>query len=184
MSIAVFGVNHRTAPLEVRERFAHAAREVPGSLGRVLAAGARGGVLLSTGSRTEFYLTEPGDTVPEIGWPLLAERLVEGRGAREFGYAHRDRDAVRHLSRVSSGLDSMLLGESQIQGQVREAWEISKGQAGPVLHRLFQSALLVGARVRSETGLGVGAPPPPSPSGGPARKIFHRFAGPSAPILG
>src|SRR2546427_7784775 len=131
MSIAVFGVNHRTAPLEVRERFAHAAREVPGSLERVLAAGARGGVLLSTCNRTEFYLTEPGDTVREMVWALLAERLVEGRGAHEYGYAHRDRDAVRHLYRVSSGLDSMLLGESQIQGQVREAWEISKGQAGP-----------------------------------------------------
>src|SRR5256886_2225210 len=148
MSIAVFGVNHRTAPLEVRERFAHAAREVPGSLGRVLAAGARGGVLPSTCNRTEFYLTEPGDTVPEIVWTLLAERLVEGRGAREFGYAHRDRDAVRHLYRVSSGLDSMLLGESQIQGQVREAWEISKGQAGPGVRRLFPSGPLVGARGR------------------------------------
>src|SRR5438034_5278611 len=80
MSIAVFGVNHRTAPLEVRERFAHAAREVPGSLGRVLAAGARGGVLLSTCNRTEFYLTEPGDTVPEIVWTLdqpLGERSEE-----------------------------------------------------------------------------------------------------------
>src|SRR6266581_4515110 len=170
MSIAVFGVNHRTAPLEVRERFAHAAREVPGSLERVLAAGARGGVLLSTCNRTEFYLTEPGDTAPETVWALLAERLVERRGAREYGYAHRDRDAVRHLYRVSSGLDSMLLGESQIQGQVREAWEISKGQAGPVLHRLFQSALLVGARVRSETGLGMGAPRFRRPSASSARR--------------
>src|SRR5207245_746421 len=184
MSIAVFGVNHRTAPLEVRERFAHAGREVPGSLERVLAAGARGGVLLSTCNRTEFYLTEPGDTVPEIVWTLLAERLVEGRGAREFGYAHRDRDAVRHLYRVSSGLDSMLLGESQIQGQVREAWEISKGQAGPVLHRLFQSALLVGARVRSETGLGMGAASAPSAAVALAGKIFNRLAGRSALILG
>src|SRR3989442_7566573 len=162
MSIAVFGVNHRTAPLEVRERFAHAAREVPGSLGRVLAAGARGGVLLSTCNRTEFYLTEPGDTVPEIVWTLLAERLVEGRGAREFGYAHRDRDAVRHLYRVSSGLDSMLLGESQIQGQVREAWEISKGQAGPVAPRPVQSALLGGGRRASEARRGVGGASPPS----------------------
>src|SRR5438132_8224076 len=162
MSIAVFGVNHRTAPLEVRERFAHAARDVPGSLERVLAAGAGGGVLLSTCNRTEFYLNEPADTVPEAVWAILAERLGDGRGAREYGYAHRDRDAVRHLYRVSSGLDSMLLGESQIQGQVREAWEISKGQAGPVLHRLFQSALLVGARVRSETGLGMGAASAPS----------------------
>src|SRR5437016_13500552 len=184
MSIAVFGVNHRTAPLEVRERFAHAAREVPGSLERVLAAGARGGVLLSTCNRTEFYLTEPGDTVREMVWALLAERLVEGRGAHEYGYAHRDRDAVRHLYRVSSGLDSMLLGESQIQGQVREAWEISKGQAGPVLHRLFQSALLVGARVRSETGLGMGAASAPSAAVALAGKIFNRLAGRSALILG
>src|SRR6266581_1039864 len=184
MSIAVFGVNHRTAPLEVRERFAHAAREVPGSLERVLAAGARGGVLLSTCNRTEFYLTEPGDTAPETVWALLAERLVERRGAREYGYAHRDRDAVRHLYRVSSGLDSMLLGESQIQGQVREAWEISKGQAGPVLHRLFQSALLVGARVRSETGLGMGAASAPSAAVALAGKIFNRLAGRSALILG
>ena len=184
MSIAVFGVNHRTAPLEVRERFAHAARDVPGSLERVLAAGAGGGVLLSTCNRTEFYLNEPADTVPEAVWAILAERLGDGRGAREYGYAHRDRDAVRHLYRVSSGLDSMLLGESQIQGQVREAWEISKGQAGPVLHRLFQSALLVGARVRSETGLGTGAASAPSAAVTLAGKIFNRLAGRSALILG
>jgi glutamyl-tRNA reductase len=184
MSIAVFGVNHRTAPLEVRERFAHAAREVPASLERVLAAGARGGVLLSTCNRTEFYLNEPGDTVPDAVWAILAERLGDGRGARDYGYAHRDRDAVRHLYRVSAGLDSMLLGESQIQGQVREAWETSKGQAGPVLHRLFQSALLVGARVRSETGLGVGAASAPSAAVALAAKIFHRLAGRSALILG
>src|SRR3989442_82479 len=125
---------------------------VPGSLERVRAAGARGGVLLSTCNRTEFYLTEPGDTVREMVWALLAERLVEGRGAHEYGYAHRDRDAVRHLYRVSSGLDSMLLGESQIQGQVREAWEISKGQAGAGLHRPFPSALLLCAAMRGETG--------------------------------
>src|SRR5205809_5618337 len=184
MSIAVFGVNHRTAPLEVRERFAPAAREVPGSLGRVLAAGARGGVLLSTCNRTEFYLTEPGDTVPEIVWTLLAERLVEGRGAREFGYAHRDRDAVRHLYRVSSGLDSMILGESQIQGQVREAWEISRAQAGPVLHRLFQTALHVGSRVRTETGLGMGTASAASAGVAVAGKIFGDLAGRSALILG
>src|SRR6266566_3245695 len=152
MSITVLGVNHRTAPLEVRERFAHERREVPASLERVLAAGARGGVLLSTCNRTEFYLAEP-DAV----WAILSERLGGGRSASEYGYTQRDRDAVRHLYRVSAGLDAMILGESQIQGQVRDAWETSKAQAGPVLHRLFQSALLVGARVRSETGLATGA---------------------------
>src|SRR5881398_1373787 len=164
MSITVLGVNHRTAPLDVRERFAHERREVPASLERVLAAGARGGVLLSTCNRTEFYLAEADVAVPEAVWAILSERLGGGRSASEYGYTRRDRDAVRHLYRVSAGLDAVILGESQIQGQVRDAWETSKAQAGPVLHRLFQSALLVGARVRSETGLATGAASAPSPA--------------------
>src|SRR5437870_8099816 len=123
MSITVVGVNHRTAPLDVRERFAHGPREIPASLERVLAAGARGGVLLSTCNRTEFYLAEPDDAVPEAVWAILSERLGEGggRSASAYGYSRRDRDAVRHLYRVSAGLDAMILGESQIQGQGREA---------------------------------------------------------------
>jgi glutamyl-tRNA reductase len=184
MSITVLGVNHRTAPLEVRERFAHERREVPASLERVLAAGARGGVLLSTCNRTEFYLAEPDEAVPEAVWAILSERLGGGRSASEYGYTQRDRDAVRHLYRVSAGLDTMILGESQIQGQVRDAWETSKAQAGPVLHRLFQSALLVGARVRSETGLATGAASAPSAAVAVAARIFTRLAGRSALILG
>src|SRR5438552_3190777 len=184
MSITVLGVNHRTAPLEVRERFAHERGEVPGSLERVLAAGARGGVLLSTCNRTEFYLSEPDEAVPEAVWAILSERLGGGRSASEYGYTQRDRDAVRHLYRVSAGLDAMILGESQIQGQVRDAWETSKAQAGPVLHRLFQSALLVGARVRSETGLATGAASAPSAAVAVAARIFTRLAGRSALILG
>ncbi|HMJ59385.1 MAG TPA: hypothetical protein VK467_09620, partial [Gemmatimonadales bacterium] len=125
MGIKVLGVNHRTAPLEVRERFAHGAHEVPGALSRVIAAGAAGGVLLSTCNRTEFYLVAEEEGVAEAVWDLLGERLDSGAAAREYGYIARDRDAVRHLYRVSSGLDSMILGESQIQGQVREAWEAS-----------------------------------------------------------
>ena len=106
MSLAVVGVNHRTAPLEVRERFAHAAREVPASLERVLAAGAGGGVLLSTCNRTEFYLAEPGEEAPDAVWAILSERLGDGRSASAYGYFRRDRDAVRHLYRVSAGLES------------------------------------------------------------------------------
>src|SRR2546429_6661596 len=183
MSIAVLGVNHRTAPLEVRERFAHAAHEVPSALERVLRAGAGGGVLLSTCNRTEFYLAQPRGTVAEAVWELLSERLGAGRAAQEYGYVVRDREAVRHLYRVSSGLDSMILGESQIQGQVREAWEISRAQAGPVLHRLFQTALHVGSRVRTETGLGMGTASAASAGVAVAGKIFCGLAGPSATIL-
>src|SRR6184192_588652 len=184
MSIAVVGVNHRTAPLEVRERFAHAPREVPASLQRVLSAGAGGGVLLSTCNRTEFYLAEPSDSTAETVWAILGERLGAGRNASEYGYFQRDRAAVRHLYRVSAGLDSMILGESQIQGQVREAWEASRAQAGPVLHRLFQSALHVGSRVRTETGLGMGTASAASAAVAVAGKIFGDLAGRTALILG
>ncbi len=193
MGIKVLGVNHRTAPLDVRERFAHGAHEVPAALARVMAAGASGGVLLSTCNRTEFYLVADDEPALETVWSLLGERLESapaggggggGGGAREFGYIARDRDAVRHLYRVSSGLDSMILGESQIQGQVREAWEASRAQAGPVLHRLFQSALHVGSRVRTETGLGVGTASAASAGVQVAGKIFGDLAGRTALILG
>src|SRR5436309_15839601 len=115
MSIAVLGVNHRTAPLEVRERFAHAAHEVPSALERVLRAGAGGGVLLSTCNRTEFYLAQPRGTVAEAVWEPLSERLGAGRAAQDSGYVQRDRQAVRPLYRVSAAPDSLPLGESQTQ---------------------------------------------------------------------
>src|SRR2546428_5045515 len=166
MRIKLVEVNLRTARLDVRERFAHGAHEVPGALARVMAAGASGGVLLSSCNRTEFYLVTDDEPALEAVWSLLGERLPTGpspaAGAREYGYIARDRDAVRHLYRVSSGLDSMILGESQIQGQVREAWEASRAQAGPVLHRLVQTAPHLRSRVRAATSLGVGtaiAPP-------------------------
>ena len=186
VGIKVLGVNHRTAPLDVRERFAHGAHEVPGALTRVMAAGAQGGVLLSTCNRTEFYLVGEEELTFEAVWSLLGERLpaAPAGGVREYGYVVRDREAVRHLYRVSSGLDSMILGESQIQGQVREAWEVSRAQAGPVLHRLFQTALHVGSRVRTETGLGMGTASAASAGVAVAGKIFGDLAGRSALILG
>ena len=186
MGIKVLGVNHRTAPLEVRERFAYGRHEVPDALARVMAAGATGGVLLSTCNRTEFYLVAEDEPAAEAVWALLGERLPgtpEG-GAHEYGYIVRDREAVRHLYRVSSGLDSMILGESQIQGQVRDAWEASRAQAGPVLHRLFQTALHVGSRVRTETALGMGTASAASAAVAVAGKIFGDLAGRTALILG
>ena len=184
MGIKVLGVNHRTAPLEVRERFAHGAHEVPAALARVMAAGASGGVLLSTCNRTEFYLVLEDEGPADAVWSLLDERLPERGRASKYGYIVRDRDAVRHLYRVSAGLDSMILGESQIQGQVRDAWEASRAHAGPVLHRLFQTALHVGARVRTETAVGAGTASAASAAVAVAGKIFGELAGRSALVLG
>lgn len=181
-ALSVIGVNHRTAPLEVRERFAHRTDEVPAALDRVLTSGAAGGVLLSTCNRTEFYLASPLPDAGHAVWALLGERI--GVPAEPYGYRRGGRGTVRHLYRVVSGLDSPIVGEPQIQGQVQAAWEASRTHAGPVLHRLFQSALRVGARVRAETAVGRGAASAPSAAATIARQILGRLAGRRALILG
>src|SRR5260370_37768411 len=131
MSITVLGVNHRTAPLEARERFAHGPREVPTSLERVLAAGARGAVLLSTCNRTEFYLADPDDAVPDAVWALLSERLGGSRHERAYGYSHRDRDAGRHLYRVSAGPASASRGGAPSPRPAAAAGEGRETQTPP-----------------------------------------------------
>jgi glutamyl-tRNA reductase len=125
MSLVVVGANHRTAPIELRERLAFGRAEVPEALARVReSTQAAESVLLSTCNRTEIYLTLPeeGHGV-EVIRRHLAERvgLSEERIAASL-YVHRDRAAATHLFRVAAGLDSMVLGEPQIQGQVREAY--------------------------------------------------------------
>ena len=97
---------------------------------------------------------------------------------------HHDKDAVAHLFRVTSGMESMILGEAQIHGQVRRAWEIGRASAGALLHRLFQTALQVGARVRTETALSRGAASISSASVLLARQIFGSLAGRRAMVLG
>src|SRR2546427_2571918 len=159
MSITVVGVNHRTAPLAVRERFAHAPHEVSASSARVLSVGAQGGVLLSTCNRTEFYLSAAQDAAPAAVSALLADRLGTGQPAAGYTYTHRDRAAVRHLYRVSAGLDSMILGESQIQGQGRDAWELARAHAGAGAAPPFQTGRARGAAGRRGSGLGGAAAP-------------------------
>ena len=147
MAVIVLGVSHHGAPVDVRERLAFRAGEVLPSLERLRhTAGAREGVLLSTCNRTELYLVEGEVECAAAGWALLGERL--GEDASGYGYVRRDRDAATHLYRVASGMDSMLVGEAQIHGQERDAWESSRPASGAVLTRLFQSALHVGGRDR------------------------------------
>src|SRR5688572_6139330 len=167
MPIAVVGANHRSAPIEVRERFALGRSEAPAVLADLVDSGATSeAVLISTCNRTELYLSLAdlgrGDAAFRA---ILADRLKSPVDKLSgYLYLHRDRSAVDHLFQVTSGLDSMVLGEPQIQGQVKEAYQLARetrGLAGPVvgttLNRLFQNALSIGARVRSETDVGLGA---------------------------
>ncbi|MGH9885415.1 MAG: glutamyl-tRNA reductase, partial [bacterium] len=183
MALTAIGVNHRGAPLDVRERLAYRPSEVGPMIDELReATNALEAVVLSTCNRTELYVVEADDDCAPAAWKALSARL--GEDASKYGYVRRDRDAASHLCRVASGLDSMVLGEAQIQGQVREAWEMSRSHSGPILNRLFQSSLHVAGRVRSETAVARGAASVSSAAVQLAKQIFGALAGKRAMILG
>ena len=182
MTLAIVGVSHRTAALDVRERLMVSASELSAALGEVSrATGAREAVIISTCNRTELYLAG-GDESVSGAMDFLSRRI--GESAEPYAYVRRDRDAATHLFRVASGLDSMILGEAQIQGQVRDAWELGRAASGVVLNRLFQAALGVASRVRTETALGRGAASVSSASVQLAKQIFGSLGGRRAMVLG
>src|SRR5713101_4357063 len=138
MEIVLVGLNHTTAPVEVRERVSFTSEQARRAAEELRSRGLlEESLVLSTCNRSEFHAVR----ADVLGLSL---------------YHHYDKNAVRHLFRVSAGLDSMLLGEAEILGQVREAYRSAHetGATGPVLNRLFQGALQVGKRVRTETDLG------------------------------
>ena len=183
MALIVAGVSHSTAPIEVREKIAFRAHEALGALARLRESGIiREGVALSTCNRTEIYAVEQdGDALPHIS-SLLSRRL--GDDATGFMYVRRDRTVASHLFGVAAGLDSMILGEAQIHGQVKEAWEECRAESGPILNRMFQTALLAASRAREETGIGKGAASVSSAAVQLAKKIFGGLGGRRAMILG
>ncbi|GBF05817.1 glutamyl-tRNA reductase [Deinococcus aerius] len=148
LDFAVVGLNHQTAPVEVRERAAVRAGEEAAILSH-LALHAREVMLLATCNRTEVYLAGiEGD-------PVSAFQGAWGHALEGHLYVHRGDAAVAHLYRVAAGLDSLVIGETQIQGQVKRAWQEAhtRGLSGTLLNKVAQGALAAGKRVRSETGL-------------------------------
>lgn len=194
MPVAVLGADFRTAPIEVRERLAFDRAEVPSALSRLVEGGAVSeAVLLGTCNRTELYLACHDEArALEHARVLLGERVpARAPHTPEIFYSHRERKAAEHLFRVTAGLESMVLGEPQIQGQVKGAYTVARetvtptGPAvGPALHRLFQGALGVGGRVRTETDVGVGAASLASAAVELAKKIFGSLRGRRALVLG
>ena len=124
MKLALAGINHRSAPLEVREKLAFSAEEIPSALGRVQARGAKEALVLSTCNRVEIAAALDDDVPPHV----LLESIVAERGGlsveslRPHLYLFEERDAIRHLFRVASSLDSMIVGEPQILGQLKQAY--------------------------------------------------------------
>jgi glutamyl-tRNA reductase len=190
MEIVLVGLNHRTAPVEVRERVSFTAEQARRAAEELRTRGILEETLvLSTCNRSEVYGVPPESSHESA--PGLSTFLSEFHSVRPdvLGvslYHHYDREAVRHLFRVAAGLDSMMLGEAEILGQVREAYRAAHehGATGPVLNRLFQGALEVGKRVRAETELGTRPISVASAGVKLAERIFGKLNERSALVLG
>ncbi|MBI5284845.1 MAG: glutamyl-tRNA reductase [Chloroflexi bacterium] len=158
MQISVVGISHKTAPVAVREHFAFSADELPELLSR-LGARYAGAAVLSTCNRTEVYVASArGIADPRPVAALLSE--LKGDLAMEGApfFALTGRDAARHLFRVAAGIESMVIGESEVLGQVRAAFTASTaaGTHTPALSRLFHTAIRVGRKSRAQTHIGRG----------------------------
>jgi glutamyl-tRNA reductase len=159
MTLVAIGINHQTAPVELRERVAFADHALPGALAAVRGlAGVREAVLLSTCNRTELYAVADDDGRALDAWLATHPGADAAANAdlRPYLYRHEDSEAVRHLFRVATGLDSLVLGEPQILGQVKQAWATARqaGALGGQLDRLFQQAFVAAKRARTDTRIG------------------------------
>jgi len=151
MSLWVLGLNHQTAPVDLRERVSFAGPALPGALASLRAnPRMREAVLLSTCNRTELYAVSDGPEALE-GWLGGHAGPLDGHL-----YRHGGSEAARHLFRVATGLDSMVLGEPQILGQVKDAWNAARehGTLGHELDQLFQHSFSVAKRARTDTRIG------------------------------
>jgi glutamyl-tRNA reductase len=156
--ILALGVSHKTAPLELRERLALTeGRAVAALRGLTEAATITEAAAISTCNRTELYLVVSDPVEAESEALGVLTRKAEIRPTELLGhlYSLRGVDAARHLLRVTAGLDSMIVGEAEIQGQVKRAYELAlvEGATGPILNRLFRGALAAGGRARNETAI-------------------------------
>jgi glutamyl-tRNA reductase len=190
MEIVLIGLNHRTAPVGLRERVAFSAEQACEAADLLRSRGIfEESLVLSTCNRSELYGVPhelAADSTGAVETFLASFHQLPPAELNGSLYRHRDRQAVRHLFRVSAGLDSMLLGEAEILGQVREAYRIAldHGATGPVLNRMFQGALEVGKRVRTETEIGTRPVSVAFAGVRLAERIFGRLSNHRALIVG
>lgn len=183
------GISHKTAPVAVRERLALSEKDADAFMRELVGTDAvREAVAISTCNRTEVYCV--------VGDPVRAETELLGRLAARAGirptelaeamYAPRNCDAARQLFRVVSGLESMIVGEAEIQGQAKRAYDaaLRAGTTGPLTNRLFTAALQTGKRVRSETAIGEGKASVSTVAVALAREVVGALAARNVVIIG
>ncbi|MCX7121415.1 MAG: glutamyl-tRNA reductase [Gammaproteobacteria bacterium] len=152
---SVFGINHHTAPIAIREKLAFDATQLPNALRHLIQHPAvNEAVILSTCNRTEIY-TNATDSAVLQEW-LAHQKTFSTDNFHHHCYAHHDKEAIRHMMRVASGLDSMVLGESQVLGQMKQAFHIaqSAGTIGNHLKHLFPAVFSTSKQIRTQTDIG------------------------------
>jgi glutamyl-tRNA reductase len=185
MELALIGVSHKTAPVEVRERLAFPADKIRAALATLLErTHAAEAMILSTCNRVEIVAQGPD---AQLVRDFICEyHQIPAAAISSHVYSYKNADAIRHLFRVTSSLDSMMLGEPQILGQVKEAYRLASeaGTIGSSLSPLLDRAFAVAKRVRSETGISQSAVSISYAAVELARKIFGDLAGKTVMIIG
>lgn len=190
MNLLLAGCSFRNTPIELREKLAFDSAKLPMALREFDSRYDVEAAILSTCNRVEIYLARPDAAgLPDLD--LIAEFLSEFQKVpagevRGALYERRQSDAIRHLFRVASSLDSLIVGEGQIAGQVRKGYELAKEQAtaGPILHALFQQASNVAKRVRTETGISRGHVSVSSVAVDYVRQVFDHFDDKTVLVIG
>jgi glutamyl-tRNA reductase len=189
MSIVVIGLSHRTSPVELRERFAFAEAKIPDALHQLRSAGlAEEAVILSTCNRVELYVSttlEPAQAGQELK-KFLGQIHTQTPPEGDELYAFSEPHSVHHLFKVACGLDSMVLGETEILGQLKKAYDLAlqKGFTGARLNKAFQRAFNVAKHIRTETNIQRGSISVASVAVELAEKIFSSLSGHEVMVIG
>ncbi len=190
MHIISLGLNHTTAPIHLRERFAFNEEQIHASLARMacghIASPFAELTILSTCNRIEIYTASNQLAFAELEAFLSDVRAVPAPDFRPYLYRFQDLDAARHLFDVAAGLDSLVIGEPQILGQITRALELARAQnaAGPTLNRLFQAAIHAGKRARTETAISRNPASVSSLAASVAEKSLGHIQAASVAVLG
>jgi glutamyl-tRNA reductase len=190
IQLLALGCSYRNTPVEVRERVAFDDDKLCRALDDLGQQFGCEAVILSTCNRVELYVAGgegmPGPDVEQLAEFLSRAQSLPQGALRPHLYQHQGADAVRHLFRVASSLDSMIVGEAQIGGQIKRAYELAhtRSAAGPVLHSVFQHAQRTAKRVRTETGIARGNVSVSSAAVAYVREVFDRFHDKTIVVLG
>ncbi len=190
MKLLLVGCSFKTTPIDMREKLAFAGDKLPGALREIEARYGCEAVILSTCNRVEMYVARQDPLpLPETGvWSEFLGEIhrLPADAIRPHLYVRENQEAITHLFRVAASLDSLIVGEGQIAGQVKQSYEAARdlGSAGPILHALFQQANAVAGKVRTDTGISKGHVSVSSVAVDYVRQVFDHFDDKTILVIG